>query len=238
MSHILKTSGGKLLTLDDMKSVATSMAHLEADVISAFGLQHIPALQQKNIHVANILLQVLCGQDNLQVHKWDEKCEIATDMLLVASGKLWTTAIKDKQSCWSEFHRHSRYPIHNISQFLTHKAKQGTVYTISQFRTHKAKQGTVYTIDNRDMNKKGRPSEGSHLPNGNAVISQGAILETPQQECKRRKLMLQSESLETRQRLFPSSDIRVASIGKTVNPPCCKSIPAVLQKDFVLPAAF
>ena len=43
-------------------------------------------------------------------------------------------------------------------------------HTISQFLTHKVKQGTVCTIDSWHMNKKGCPPENSHSPNSNVFI--------------------------------------------------------------------
>ena len=127
VNHILKHSGGNPLSLDYMKQMAAAMAQDEADAIFGYGVQLIQKLQQKNIQPIDVLLKVLSDQDNLQIHKWDEISPIQTNMLIVASGKRWTAVLKDRQECWSEFHGCTRFPIHNISEFLTHKVKQGTV---------------------------------------------------------------------------------------------------------------
>ena len=93
INHILRVTNGNLKTLEDMKQAAASMADLEASIISGFDARHILSLQHKNIHPADILLNVLRSQDNLLVNKWDETSPIQTKILLVASGKAWTAVL-------------------------------------------------------------------------------------------------------------------------------------------------
>ena len=88
-----------------------------------------------------------------------------TDRLLVASGKQWTALLKDRQDCWSEYHRRSRFPIHSITNFLTHKIKQGTVYAVDH-----------WSIED----KKSRTREEEVAADGNNIfVPLGAQFNTP-----------------------------------------------------------
>ena len=105
------------------------MAQAEASIIASSNLAQLHALD--NIQSADVILKVLNDHENILVTKWDDNSPIPTDRLLVASGKRWTALLKDRQDCWSEYHRRSRFPIHSITDFLTHKIKQGTVYSVA-----------------------------------------------------------------------------------------------------------
>ena len=50
--------------------------------------------------------------------------------------------VKDRQDCWSEYHRRSRFPIHSITDVLTHEIKQGTVYTVDHWSMEDKKSRT------------------------------------------------------------------------------------------------
>ena len=226
INHILRVTNGNLKTLEDMKQAAASMADLEASIISGFDARHILSLQHKNIHPADILLNVLRSQDNLLVNKWDETSPIQTKILLVASGKAWTAVLQDKQQCWSEFHRRARFPIHNITNFLTHKVKQGTVYTVDS-----------WNMD--DPDKKGRPPDDVQPAPGGSFIPSTAGLATPLHENKRRTLNPRCESIAARYvRLFPTPNIRFASTGKAVRQFGKDYNPAHTRGEFAIPAQF
>ena len=182
--------------------------------------------QHKNIHPADILLNVLRNQDNLLVNKWDETSPVQAKILLVASGKAWTAVPQNKQQCWSEFHRRARFPIHNIIQFLTHKIKQGTVYTVDYWNME-------------DPDKKSRPPDDVQPVPGGSFIPSTAGLATPLHENKRRILNPRSESIASRYvRLFPTPNIRFASTGKSVRPNTASSHPARPHGEFAIPAFF
>ena len=202
INHILRVTNSKLKTLEDMKQAAASMADLEASIISGFDARHILSLQHKNIHPADILLNVLRSQDNLLVSKWDETSPVQTKILLAASGKACTAVLQDKQQCLSEFHRCARFSIRNINNFLTHKVKQGTVYTVDSWNMG-------------DPDKKGRPPDDVQPAPGGSFIPSTAGLATPLHENKCRILNPRSESIAARfVRLFPTPNIRFASTGK------------------------
>ena len=127
-----------------------------------------------------VLLKVLGDQDNLQVHKWDKKSPIQTNMLIATSGKCRTSILKNRQECWCECHRCTHFPIHSISEFLTHKVKQGTVYTVGSLNVN---------------DKKGRPHDDPQPSRDVVTVPQAIALGTPQQEFKRRRLIPRSESM-------------------------------------------
>ena len=101
--------------------------------------------------------------------------QIETKMLLIASGKRWAAILQDTQDCWSAFHRRSRFPIHNVIQFVTHKVKQGIVYT-------------VHSWSLEDHNKRGRPPDDPQISPNVTFIPQAAGLGTPLHEPERRIL--------------------------------------------------
>ena len=219
-------TNGKLKTLEDMKQAAASMADLEASIVSGFDARHILSLQHKNIHPADILLNVLRSQNNLLVSRWDETTPVQSKILLVASGKAWTAVLQDKQQCWSEFHSRARFPIHNINIFLTHKVKQGTIYTVDSWNMG-------------DPDKKGRPPDDVQPAPGGSFIPSTAGLATPLHENKRRILNPRSETIAARYvRLFPTPNIRFASTGKTARQFGKNNNPAHTHGEFAIPAQF
>ena len=101
-----------------MKQVSTKMTPVEASIIASSNLAQLHAQQPDSIQCADVILKVLNDHENILVTRWDDNSPIPTDRLLVASGKRWTALLKDRQDCWSEYHRRSRFPIHSITDFF------------------------------------------------------------------------------------------------------------------------
>ena len=137
VNHILSALGLQNVTEKDIDGIAQEMADRESNILYSMDPSVVlaNAVDPRGNYAADTLIHLLRCKSAAAVERWRSSQPVSSCAILVGLGDHWQAVLMDKDKQWFVLERITKYPVQNLTRFLSARLTNGAVYEVGMFET-------------------------------------------------------------------------------------------------------